>query len=41
MQKDKKPGGTDITVVRDFTDEGINVEMTCKGVGSKQYYTRQ
>ncbi len=41
VQKEKKVGGTDLTIVRDFTDEGINVEMKCKDVVSKQFFARQ
>ncbi len=40
IQKDKK-GGKDVRVVRNFEDGGINIEYSCDGVVSKQYFSRQ
>merc|ERR1711973_378434 len=37
----QKEGEKDVTVVRDFTDEGINVEYICGDVVSKQFFKRQ
>ncbi len=41
IQKDKKPNGVDVKVIRDFTDAGIDVQMICGDVTSKQFYERQ
>ncbi len=41
VQKDKKPGGIDVKVIRDFTDKGIDVQMICGDVVSVQFYERQ
>ena len=40
VQKDKKEGGKDVEVTRVFSDEGIEVEMKCGSVVSKQFYKR-
>ena len=40
-QKNKKSGGKDVTVRRTFTDAGIDVEMICDDVVSKQFFTRE
>lgn len=39
-QKAQKSGQKDVTVTRIFSDDGIEVEMKCEGVVSKQFYKR-
>ena len=41
VQKNKKAGGIDVNVVRDFSDKGVNVEMTAGDVTCKQFFERQ
>lgn len=33
-------GSKDVTAVREFTDEGLTLTMTCDGTSSKQVYKR-
>ncbi len=40
-QKNKKAGGPDVTVVREFSDEGIDVQFMCGGAVSKCFFSRQ
>merc|ERR1712168_374488 len=35
-----KDGSKDVTAVREFTDEGLTLTMTCGNVSSKQVYKR-
>merc|ERR1712055_246023 len=37
----QKEGEKNVTVVREFSDEGINVEFICGDVVSKQFFKRQ
>lgn len=39
-QKAQKAGQKDVKVIRDFTDGGIDVQMICEDVVSKQHYER-
>jgi len=39
-QKPKKAGLPDVTVIRDFKDEGIEVAMICDEVICKQFFER-
>ena len=39
-QKAQKSGQKDVKVIREFTDEGINVQMICEDVVSVQFYKR-
>ena len=39
-QKALKPGEMDVSAVRHFTDSGLRMTMTCKGVTSTQEYKR-
>ena len=36
-----EPGKKDVKVIREFTDEGIDIQMICEDVVSKQFYKRQ
>jgi len=40
-QINKKPGGKDVKLIRDFSDAGIDVQMICEDVVSKQFFARQ
>lgn len=40
-QTAQKAGEKNVRVVRRFTDEGIEVEMICEDVVSKQFFARQ
>ena len=39
-QKAMKAGQKDVKVIREFTDAGINIEMICENVVSKQFFER-
>ncbi len=39
-QKAQKSGQKDVTVIREFTDAGIDIQMECEGVVSKQFFER-
>ena len=41
MQVAQKDGQKTVKVVREFSDEGIAVQMICEDVVSKQFFTRQ
>ena len=40
-QKAKEAGKKSVKVIRDFSDDGIEVQMICEDVVSKQYFKRQ
>ena len=40
-QKATEAGKKDVKVIRDFTDDGIDVQMICEDVVSKQFFKRQ
>ncbi len=40
-QKNKKEGGPDVHVVREFSDAGIDVTVSCKDVVAKLKFARQ
>ena len=41
-QKQKNKGkGKDVTIIREFSDKGIDVQMICDGVIAKQTFERQ
>merc|ERR1712072_90345 len=40
-QKAKEAGKKSVKVIRDFSDDGIDVQMICEDVVSKQYFKRQ
>ena len=40
VQKNKKAGGPDVKVIREFSDKGIDVQMCCGDVVSKQFFER-
>jgi hypothetical protein len=40
-QKNKKAGGPDVKLIREFTDTGMNVQYCCDDVVSKQFFERQ
>jgi hypothetical protein len=40
FQKAKKAGQNDVTVIRDFKEEGIEVSMICDDVVCKQFFER-
>ena len=40
-QVPQKDGQKEVKVIREFTDDGINVQMICENVVSKQYFKRQ
>ena len=35
-----KDGSKDVTAVREFSDDGLTITMTCGAVSSKQVYKR-
>ena len=39
-QKAQKSGQKDVTVIREFTDTGIHVQMICEDVTSVQFFKR-
>lgn len=39
-QKAQKSGQKDVKVIREFTDEGIKVQMICEDVVSDQFFKR-
>jgi hypothetical protein len=39
-QKAQKSGQKDVTVIREFTDAGINIQMICEEVVSTQFFER-
>ena len=39
-QKAQKSGQKDVTVIREFTDAGIHVQMICEDVTSVQFFKR-
>ena len=39
-QKAQKAGQKDVTVIRELTDDGINLQMTCEDVTSVQFFKR-
>lgn len=39
-QKAIKDGQKNVTVIREFTDKGINVQMICEDVTSVQFFER-
>ncbi len=41
LQKNKKAGGKDAKVIREFTDKGIDVQFICGNVVSKCFFERQ
>ncbi len=40
-QTAKKAGQKDVKVIREFSDKGIDVQMICEDIVSKQFYERQ
>jgi len=40
-QKANEAGKKDVKVIREFSDDGIDVQMICEDVTSKQYFKRQ
>ncbi len=40
-QKANEAGKKSVKVIREFTDDGIDVQMICEDVVSKQYFKRQ
>ena len=39
-QKAQKSGQKDVTVIREFSDKGIHVQMICEDVTSVQFFDR-
>ena len=40
VQKAQKSGQKDVKVIREFTDEGITIQMICEDVVSTQFFER-
>ena len=40
-QKANEAGKKDVKVIREFSDDGIDVQMICEDVTSRQYFKRQ
>ena len=40
VQKAQKSGQKDVKVIREFTDEGITIQMICEDVTSTQFFER-
>ena len=40
-QKAKEANKKSVKIIRDFSDDGIDVQMICEDVVSRQYFKRQ